>query len=60
MPRPAPNASSPRTRCLGLVCISLSISALGAPVRAQPAAWRSVTVGDDHACALDAAGRAFC
>jgi Regulator of chromosome condensation (RCC1) repeat len=60
MPRPAPSTASPRTRRLIVFCISLSISALAAPVRAQPAAWRSVTVGDDHACALDRAGQAYC
>ena len=33
---------------------------LAAPAAGAQPAWTSVSVGDDHACALDAAGRAYC
>lgn len=45
------------TRFLLLMAVSVG---LAAPLRAQPAAWTQVSVGDDHACALDAAGRVYC
>ena len=31
-----------------------------APAARDSARWSTVSVGDDHACALDTAGRAFC
>lgn len=40
-----------------LVLIAL---ALAAPLHGQRARWTEVSVGDDHACALDAGGRAWC
>jgi hypothetical protein len=38
----------------------LMAMAFAAPLHGQPARWTAVSVGDDHACALDAAGRAWC
>jgi hypothetical protein len=38
----------------------LLLVALADPLRAQPARWTQVSVGDDHACALDGGGRAWC
>ncbi|MFL5542697.1 MAG: RCC1 domain-containing protein [Longimicrobiaceae bacterium] len=29
-------------------------------MHAQPSAWKSVSVGEDHVCALDGVGRAYC
>lgn len=44
-----------------LLLLALALCAvLAAPLRAQPARWTQVSVGDDHACALDARGRAYC
>lgn len=44
-----------------LPLLALALCAvLAAPLRAQPARWTQVSVGDDHACALDARGRAYC
>ena len=59
MPRPAP-VRPRRSFRLRLLLLPASTLALAAPAGAQTPAWRSVTVGDDHACALDAAGRAYC
>lgn len=42
-----------------LPAAALALAVLAAPVDAQTR-WAAVTVGDDHACALDAAGRAYC
>lgn len=46
-------------RRITITLLPLFLLALAASARAQPA-WRSVSVGDDHVCALDADGRAFC
>lgn len=46
-------------RRITITLLPLFLLALAASVRAQPA-WRSVSVGDDHVCALDADGRAYC
>jgi hypothetical protein len=61
MPCPARARVSSVARLSFLPILLLLVSSLGvaAPAHAQPA-WKSVSVGDDHACALDAAGRAYC
>ncbi|WP_420127394.1 RCC1 domain-containing protein [Longimicrobium sp.] len=48
------------TRFPRRVLLLLGMMALAASLHAQPARWTEVSVGDDHACALDAAGRAWC
>jgi hypothetical protein len=53
-----PTRRRPMSRLLLLalaLCTILPVS-----VTAQPAPWTQVSVGDDHACALDATGRAYC
>jgi len=42
-----------------LLSLLLSI-VLATPLAAQPARWTQVSVGDDHVCALDTGGRAYC
>jgi hypothetical protein len=49
-----------RRALLPLMPMVLAMAALTAPLAAQPARWTEVRVGDDHACALDTAGRAWC
>jgi hypothetical protein len=53
--------SSPPRR-LAIVPLLLALIALlsARPAPAQEARWASVSVGDDHVCALDAQGRAWC
>lgn len=45
---------------LGALLLLPALAAAPAPDVRQAPRWASVTVGDDHACALDAAGQAFC
>lgn len=45
---------------LYLLTLLAALFAASSPVDAQSARWRSVSVGDDHACALDSAGGAYC
>ena len=45
---------------VGALLLLPALAAAPAPEPRQAPRWASVTVGDDHACALDDAGRAFC
>lgn len=54
------SSRDPSRRCYSLLGFLLLIAAFPAAAHAQPSAWKSVTVGEDHVCALDAAGRAYC
>jgi hypothetical protein len=56
IPRLVPSPTLPR-RAFGLALVILALATC-LPLRAQR--WASVSVGDDHACALDVEGRAFC
>jgi hypothetical protein len=56
--RPRHRIVSNRQALLALA--ALACAALVSPADAQRDRWRSVSVGSDHACALDAEGRAYC
>lgn len=68
MPGPAHRRPAPRTLLPPILAALAFLLALAAapPLRAQPAPpppparWTQVSVGDDHACALDTSGRVFC
>ena len=52
--------SRPLPISLALLLVLAAVLASASPARAQPPRWTQVSVGDDHACALDAEGRVFC
>ncbi|MFL5386621.1 MAG: RCC1 domain-containing protein [Longimicrobiaceae bacterium] len=56
----APLSPRPRRSAFALSLLLAATPILAAPVWAQAPAWKSVSVGFDHACALDTAGRAYC
>jgi hypothetical protein len=55
-----PNAVARLVPRLPCALLLLAAAALATSAHAQRDRWRAVTVGDDHACALDDAGRAYC
>jgi alpha-tubulin suppressor-like RCC1 family protein len=48
------------TAAVGRRTVAAALVALFAVMPAGAQRWASVSVGDDHACALDVDGRAFC
>lgn len=56
-PDPPPPHRSRRPKLIAPILVILAI-VFAAPAQGQR--WASVSVGDDHVCALDMEGRAYC
>ncbi|MBB6073482.1 hypothetical protein HNQ61_005152 [Longimicrobium terrae] len=53
-------SSPPRRLAIVPLLLALITLLFAGPARAQEVRWASVSVGDDHVCALDEQGRAWC